>query len=145
MTRGKGAQRDETRLCASCGRPFGWRKKWAKQWDEVRYCSERCRRRRRKPVDARLEEAIASMLADRSGSLCPSEVARRVGGEDWRPLMEPTRAAGRRMAARGEVVFTQRGRAVDPATARGALRIARRPAFTNGSTARASAKGTPMA
>jgi hypothetical protein len=24
-------------------RPFAWRKKWAKVWDEVKYCSERCR------------------------------------------------------------------------------------------------------
>ncbi|MCA6329365.1 MAG: DUF2256 domain-containing protein, partial [Phenylobacterium sp.] len=24
--------------------PFAWRKKWEKVWDEVKYCSERCRR-----------------------------------------------------------------------------------------------------
>ncbi|WP_308917389.1 DUF2256 domain-containing protein [Jannaschia sp. LMIT008] len=29
--------------CAACGRPFAWRRKWAKVWDEVRYCSDRCR------------------------------------------------------------------------------------------------------
>jgi hypothetical protein len=29
--------------CATCGRPFTWRKKWAKVWDDVRYCSDRCR------------------------------------------------------------------------------------------------------
>ena len=29
--------------CASCGRPFAWRKKWAKVWEEVKYCSDRCR------------------------------------------------------------------------------------------------------
>lgn len=33
-----------TKVCAGCGRPFEWRKKWARCWDEVRYCSERCRR-----------------------------------------------------------------------------------------------------
>nr|WP_233702410.1 DUF2256 domain-containing protein [Duffyella gerundensis] len=27
-----------------CGLPFTWRKKWERCWDEVRYCSERCRR-----------------------------------------------------------------------------------------------------
>jgi len=36
-----------TRVCAICGRPFAWRKKWARVWDEVRYCSEACRKRRR--------------------------------------------------------------------------------------------------
>ncbi len=29
--------------CAACGRPFAWRKKWAKVWEEVLYCSDRCR------------------------------------------------------------------------------------------------------
>lgn len=33
-----------TKVCPTCGRPFAWRKKWAKVWDEVRYCSNRCRR-----------------------------------------------------------------------------------------------------
>lgn len=33
-----------TKTCAACGRPFAWRKKWAKDWEAVRYCSERCRR-----------------------------------------------------------------------------------------------------
>ncbi|MEY4967002.1 MAG: hypothetical protein RL274_2585 [Pseudomonadota bacterium] len=31
------------KLCVVCKRPFVWRKKWAKVWDEVRYCSDRCR------------------------------------------------------------------------------------------------------
>ncbi|TVP47210.1 MAG: DUF2256 domain-containing protein [Halomonas sp.] len=32
------------KICVQCQRPFTWRKKWARCWDEVRYCSERCRR-----------------------------------------------------------------------------------------------------
>jgi hypothetical protein len=28
--------------CAHCGKPMAWRKKWAKNWEEVKYCSERC-------------------------------------------------------------------------------------------------------
>ena len=32
-----------TKTCAACGRPFTWRKKWAKDWNSVRYCSKRCR------------------------------------------------------------------------------------------------------
>ncbi len=38
--------------CASCGRPFAWRKKWEKVWDEVRYCSDRCRGDARRPGEA---------------------------------------------------------------------------------------------
>jgi hypothetical protein len=29
--------------CAVCGRPFSWRKKWERCWEEVKYCSDRCR------------------------------------------------------------------------------------------------------
>ena len=31
------------KICATCQRPFTWRKKWAKNWDEVKYCSKQCR------------------------------------------------------------------------------------------------------
>ncbi|MHA6495279.1 DUF2256 domain-containing protein [Pseudomonas borbori] len=33
--------------CLVCDLPFVWRKKWSRCWDEVKYCSERCRRQRR--------------------------------------------------------------------------------------------------
>ena len=32
-----------TKICVACGRPFAWRKKWERDWEQVRYCSERCR------------------------------------------------------------------------------------------------------
>ena len=34
------------KVCAVCARPFTWRRKWLKVWDEVRYCSDACRMRR---------------------------------------------------------------------------------------------------
>ena len=33
-----------TKNCMVCNRPFTWRKKWEKNWDAVKYCSEKCRR-----------------------------------------------------------------------------------------------------
>tara|TARA_R110002072_G_scaffold181445_1_gene337742 strand:+ start:325 stop:492 length:168 start_codon:yes stop_codon:yes gene_type:complete len=36
-----------SKACAVCGRPFTWRRKWVRVWDEVRYCSARCRAARR--------------------------------------------------------------------------------------------------
>ena len=30
------------RICVTCGRPFEWRKKWARDWEKVLYCSQRC-------------------------------------------------------------------------------------------------------
>jgi hypothetical protein len=32
-----------SKTCAGCGRIMVWRKKWAKNWPEVRRCSQRCR------------------------------------------------------------------------------------------------------
>lgn len=32
--------------CLACGRPMSWRRRWARSWDEVRYCSDACRRSR---------------------------------------------------------------------------------------------------
>ncbi|MDN2581537.1 DUF2256 domain-containing protein [Aquibium sp. ELW1220] len=34
------------KTCAACGRPFAWRRKWRKDWDQVKYCSDACRRKR---------------------------------------------------------------------------------------------------
>ncbi|MBV1775906.1 DUF2256 domain-containing protein [Burkholderiaceae bacterium DAT-1] len=32
------------KICPACQRPFNWRRKWARDWEHVVYCSERCRR-----------------------------------------------------------------------------------------------------
>jgi len=33
-----------SKICVTCEKPFAWRKKWERVWDDVKYCSERCRR-----------------------------------------------------------------------------------------------------
>ncbi|WP_421811187.1 DUF2256 domain-containing protein [Flagellimonas sp.] len=40
-----------TKTCPICERPFTWRKKWAKDWDQVIYCSDRCRKNKNKYGD----------------------------------------------------------------------------------------------
>jgi len=35
-----------TKVCLACGRPFAWRKKWARDWESVVYCSDACRKKR---------------------------------------------------------------------------------------------------
>ena len=41
-----GPRRDKGNLpektCPACNRPFAWRKKWARDWDRVVYCSRAC-------------------------------------------------------------------------------------------------------
>jgi hypothetical protein len=42
-----GPRRDKANLpakiCAACAKPFVWRRKWAKDWVNVKYCSDRCK------------------------------------------------------------------------------------------------------
>ena len=32
------------KTCQACGRPMSWRRAWARTWDEVKFCSDACRR-----------------------------------------------------------------------------------------------------
>lgn len=115
--------------CAVCGRAITWRKKWERDWENVRYCSDKCRGRKAEARDPSLEQHILDLLAARASgaTICPSEVARAVAPEDWRGLMEPVREAARRLVARGEVDIVQGGHVVDPSTAKGPIRLRRRP------------------
>lgn len=83
------------------------------------------------PDHARLEQTVLDLLARRKegATICPSEVARAVAtdGPEWRDLMDPVRAAVGRLVDRGEVEVTQGGEVVDLATARGPIRVRRRP------------------
>ena len=118
--------------CATCGRRIEWRRKWAANWASIKYCSAGCRRQRRSPDGAALEAAIITLLSARAarGTICPSEAARHVRPDDWRPLMQPARDAARRLVAHDRVRILQRGRVVDPSTARGPVRVGRGPAFS---------------
>lgn len=104
-----------------------WRAAWSANWDDVRYCSDRCRKRRVQPIDTALEQSILALLEplSRASTICPSEAARAVDPDGWRELMEPARAAARRLVVAGKVEITQAGKVVDPSTARGPIRIRR--------------------
>ena len=104
-----------------------WRAKWAKNWDTVKYCSDTCRRAKVTATDLALEQAIVELLNARArdASICPSEAAQCVGGDNWQPLMEPARMAARRLVAQEKVQITQGGRVVDPSRAKGPIRIRR--------------------
>lgn len=118
----------ESKTCQSCGRRIEWRRAWADDWDEIRYCSAACRKRKVSALDRQLEATIRELLAARASTatICPSEAARAVSPDGWRELMEPARRAARRLVAAGEVDITQGGRVVDPSTAKGPIRIRRR-------------------
>ena len=115
------------KVCERCGRTMQWRTKWARNWNEVKYCSDACRKQRLTAVDTALEDAILQLLNARArdASICPSEAARAVGGESWQSLMEPARKAARRLVAQEKVQITQAGKVVDPSRAKGPIRIRR--------------------
>jgi hypothetical protein len=117
------------KLCKACGRAFAWRKQWELDWDVIKYCSDACRGQKSTDIDSALEAAILSLLTERGRdkTICPSEAAKLVGGKqarhDWESLMEPARAAARRLAAAGSIVITQHGHVVNPSTAKGPVRL----------------------
>ncbi|GMI19391.1 hypothetical protein TeGR_g8824 [Tetraparma gracilis] len=48
MPRGVEKANLPTKVCAVCERPFTWRKKWERCWDEVTTCSKSCNAQRRR-------------------------------------------------------------------------------------------------
>lgn len=45
-----------SKFCVVCGRPFSWRKKWERCWDEVTTCSKRCNSERRGGSSSSMKE-----------------------------------------------------------------------------------------
>jgi hypothetical protein len=118
------------KLCKTCRRPIQWQKKYEQDWDILKYCSEACSGHHSGEKDSALEAAILSLLAERGDkdkTICPSEAAKAVGGldsrKDWESLMEPARAAARRLVTQGKIVITQHGAVVNPSTAKGPIRL----------------------
>jgi hypothetical protein len=116
-----------SKTCKACGRRVEWRKKWARDWDQVRYCSTACRRRGVTATDQALEAALLELLG-RPGArtVDVSDAAAVVSAATGRPqsdLDEPARRAARRLVAQGDVVVVQGGKVVDPSTAKGPMQV----------------------
>lgn len=78
----------------------------------------------------RIEAATRALLRSRQPgrSICPSDVARTVGGATWRALMVTVRECAVTMSERGEIEILRGGRVVtaDPTTGVLRYRLARR-------------------
>lgn len=77
-------------------------------------------------LDERIRATIFTLLRKRQGSsICPSDVARVVGGEGerWRTLMESVRQIVASLAADGTLRVTKHGQDVDLHTVRGPVRL----------------------
>lgn len=73
----------------------------------------------------RAERTILELLADREPgkTICPSEAAREIAGDESRDVMAVVRDAAGALVERGEIDVTQRGQVVDLARARGPIRL----------------------
>lgn len=75
------------------------------------------------------EQARRTILAlleqrDPGKTICPSDAARALGGDDgFRPLMDLVRAAAAELVSDGQVEVTQHGEPVDLDRARGPIRL----------------------
>jgi Protein of unknown function (DUF3253) len=80
------------------------------------------------PVASRLRAAILALTQHRApaASICPSDAARAVGGDNWRDLMTQSREIAVVLARAGEVQILQGGVVRDPdRQIRGPIRIRR--------------------
>ena len=111
------------KICLGCGREIEPRKKWAKQWDQIKYCSEKCRRNKK---SSNFETQIMDLLKIRGfdKTICPSEILPDNQKSDHL-IMEQVRSSARLLVAQGEIVITQKGQIVDPSTAKGPIRLKR--------------------
>jgi Protein of unknown function (DUF3253) len=78
------------------------------------------------PIRQRLRSSIRALAEHRGpdSSICPSDAARAVGGENWRDLMVVASELAKELAKTGHVEITQRGEVLDPDGAwRGPIRI----------------------
>ena len=116
-----GNEMKDTKVCESCGREIEFRKKWALNWDSIKYCSDECRRNKNR-FDFR--PAILKLLQSRPAgkTICPSEVLLESQKSD-KDLMEHVRRSARLLAAESKIEITQGGRAVDPLNFRGPIRL----------------------
>lgn len=81
---------------------------------------------------ARAVAVVGTLTRSRApeGSICPSDVARVIGGTQWRSRMGLVREVAAGMAQRGLITVTQRGEPLDGNDWRGPVRFRRRESPT---------------
>ena len=72
-----------------------------------------------------IKNTILSMATSRGTdkTICPSEVARAIFGDNWRKEMQTVRNAAFDLAEQNQVMVTQKGKKVDPENLKGPIRI----------------------
>jgi hypothetical protein len=116
---------EEEKICQSCGRRMTYRKKWEKNWAEIKFCSDECRRNKNR-FDFKQDILRLLVLRGQGKTICPSEVL----SEDLKLdkiMMEHVRRSARLLAHDGKIEITQKGQAVDPLDFKGPIRLKLKP------------------
>ena len=97
MPRNVAKQNLPSKICVTCNRPFTWRKKWERCWDEVTTCSKRCNAERRKLKggggggDADDDDATAvSSASDEAPAMSARKLAKKAAKAERRAKREGT-------------------------------------------------------
>lgn len=127
----------DSKICIHCGRVMTYRKKWEKNWESVKYCSDRCRSEAKSSrtlkadhsvakdlVPNEYEKKILELLRHRGNdkTICPSEILAEEEKQNHQ-LMEAVRQAARRLVAKNKIEILQKGQVVDPSQFRGPIRL----------------------
>ena len=96
---------EEKKICTVCGCSFLWRGRWKDNWPEVKYCGERCARRRLSSFDLEVEETILLLLNQQApgATITPHEVSQHLERSGWQSIEEATLMSARRLAQQGKV------------------------------------------
>ena len=109
------------KICESCGRSFEFRKKWERDWDQIKYCSDECKKNKNK-FDFKNQIMVLLNQRGSGKTICPSEVLSPELKQD-NAMMEHVRRSARLLAAENTIEITQNGRPVDPSDFRGPIRL----------------------
>jgi hypothetical protein len=115
------------KVCQLCVRSFEYRKKWEKNWNEVKFCSDRCRaanKTKAKDIILEYKKNIITLLKTRAAgkSICPSEILIGIDKQN-KEKMEMVRQAARLLADEKIIEITQGSTVVDPNDFRGPIRL----------------------
>jgi hypothetical protein len=75
------------------------------------------------------EQAILDLVTERGPekSICPTDAARKLAGDAagmaWRSKLSPVRLAAMRLAKAGKIEILRKGKKIDPADAKGVIRL----------------------
>ncbi|MEY4859506.1 MAG: hypothetical protein RLZZ235_1673 [Pseudomonadota bacterium] len=69
--------------------------------------------------------ALLHLAAERGPekSLCPTDVARAVSAENWRPLLGAVRKVAADLARQGKIEILRKGKPINPDEMRGVIRL----------------------